>query len=33
MIDQRAGRCMVLTLTSMDLCEQLAALLPGNASH
>jgi hypothetical protein len=27
--DQHAGRCMVATLTSMDLCEQLAALLLG----
>jgi hypothetical protein len=31
--DQRAGRCMVPTLTSMDLYEQLTALLPGNAPH
>jgi hypothetical protein len=31
--DQRAGRCMVLTLTSMDLYEQLVALFPGNALH
>jgi hypothetical protein len=31
--DQRVGRCMVVTLTSMDLCEQLAALLPGYAPH
>jgi hypothetical protein len=32
-IDQRVGRCMVPTLTSMDLCEQLATLLLGNALH
>jgi hypothetical protein len=31
--NQRAGRCMVPTLTSMDFCEQPAALLPGNAPH
>jgi hypothetical protein len=31
--DQCAGRCMVPALTSMDLSEQLAALLPGNAPH
>jgi hypothetical protein len=31
--DQRVGRCMVPTLTSMDFCEQVAALLPGNAPH
>jgi hypothetical protein len=31
--NQRAVRCMVPALTSMDLCEQLAALLPGNAPH
>jgi hypothetical protein len=28
---QHAGRCMVPTLSSMDLREQLAALLPSNA--
>jgi hypothetical protein len=31
--DQCAGRCMVTTLTTMDLCEQLTALLPGYAMH
>jgi hypothetical protein len=31
--DQHAGRCMVLALTSMDLCEQLATLFLGNAPH
>jgi hypothetical protein len=31
--DQRARRCMVPALTSMDLCEQVAALHPGNAPH
>jgi hypothetical protein len=31
--DQRAGRCMVSTLTSMDLCEQLTTLFSGNALH
>jgi hypothetical protein len=31
--DQRAGRCMVPTLTSMDICEQVAAFFPGNAAH
>jgi hypothetical protein len=29
--DQRAGRCVVPTLISMNFCEQLATLLPGNA--
>jgi hypothetical protein len=32
-INQRAGRCMVPALTSMDLCSQLATLFPGNAPH
>jgi hypothetical protein len=31
--DQRAGRCMVPALTSMDLCEQLVTLITGNAPH
>jgi hypothetical protein len=31
--DQRAGRCMVPTLTSMDLCEQLTTLITGNTPH
>jgi hypothetical protein len=31
--NQRAGRCVVPTLTSMNFCEHLAALLPGNAPH
>jgi hypothetical protein len=31
--DQGVGRCMVSTLTSMNFCEQLAALLPGNAPY
>jgi hypothetical protein len=31
--NQRAGRCMVVTLASMDLREQLAALIPGYAPH
>jgi hypothetical protein len=31
--DQRAERCMVPALTSMDLCKQIVALLPGNAPH
>jgi hypothetical protein len=31
--DQRAGRRMIPTLASMDLCEQLAAFLPANAPH
>jgi hypothetical protein len=31
--NQRAGRCMVPTLASMDLYEQLATLLLGNALH
>jgi hypothetical protein len=31
--DQRVGRCVVLTITSMNFCEQLAALLLGNAPH
>jgi hypothetical protein len=30
---QHVGRCMVPALTSMDLYEQLTALLPGNAPH
>jgi hypothetical protein len=31
--DQRAGRCMVPALTSMDICEQVTAFFPGNAPH
>jgi hypothetical protein len=31
--DQRAGRHMILTLASMDLCEQLAAFLLTNTPH
>jgi hypothetical protein len=31
--DQRAGRCMVPTPTSMNFCEQLVAFLLGNAPH
>jgi hypothetical protein len=31
--NQRAGRYVVPTLTSMNFYEQLAALLPGNAPH
>jgi hypothetical protein len=31
--NQHVGRCMVPTFTSMDLYEQLAALLSGNALH
>jgi hypothetical protein len=31
--DQRVGRCVVPILTFMNFCEQLAALLPGNAPH
>jgi hypothetical protein len=31
--NQRAERCMVPTLTSMNFCEQLTALLLGNAPH
>jgi hypothetical protein len=31
--NQRAGRCIGPTLTSMDLHEQLVAFLPGNAPH
>jgi hypothetical protein len=31
--DQRAGRRVILTLTSMDLCEQLATLLLSNTPH
>jgi hypothetical protein len=31
--NQRVGRCMVQTLTSMDLFEQLPALLLGNTPH
>jgi hypothetical protein len=32
-IDQRMKRCMVSALTSMNLCEQIVALLLGNAPH
>jgi hypothetical protein len=31
--DQRVRRCMILTLASMDLCEQLATLLPANTPY
>jgi hypothetical protein len=31
--NQRVGRCMVLTLASMDLYEQLIALLVDNEPH
>jgi hypothetical protein len=31
--DQRVGRCMVPTLTSMNFCEQLAAFVLGDAPH
>jgi hypothetical protein len=31
--DQRVGRCVVPTLTSMNFYEQLVALIPGNAPH
>jgi hypothetical protein len=31
--DQHVGRCMVSTLVSMDLYEQLTTLLPGNAPY
>jgi hypothetical protein len=31
--NQRVGRRMIPTLLSMDLCEQLAALLPCNTLH
>jgi hypothetical protein len=31
--DQRAGRCMIPTLASMDLCEHLAAFHPANTPH
>jgi hypothetical protein len=31
--DHHAGRCVVPTLTSMDLCEYLVALSPGYALH
>jgi hypothetical protein len=31
--DQRAGRHMISTLASMNLYEQLAAILPGNTPH
>jgi hypothetical protein len=31
--DQRVGRCMTPALTSMDLYEQLAALLSSNTPH
>jgi hypothetical protein len=32
-IDQHAGGCVVFALASMDLCEQLVALLLGYALH
>jgi hypothetical protein len=32
-IDQRAGRCMVSALTSMDFYQQIVALLSGDAPH
>jgi hypothetical protein len=32
-IDQHAGGCMVFALASMDLYEQLVALLSGYALH
>jgi hypothetical protein len=31
--DQRARRCMVSTLTSMNFYEQLTTFLPGNTPH
>jgi hypothetical protein len=31
--DQRAGRCMISALTSMDICEQVTTFFPGNAPH
>jgi hypothetical protein len=31
--DQRVGRRMIPTLTSMDLCEQHATFLLGNTPH
>jgi hypothetical protein len=31
--NQRVGRCMIPTLISMDLCEQLTTLLLGNTLH
>jgi hypothetical protein len=31
--NQCVGRHVILTLASMDLCEQLAALLPSNTPH
>jgi hypothetical protein len=31
--NKRVERRMILTLASMDLCEQLAALLLGNTPH
>jgi hypothetical protein len=31
--NQHVKRCMVPTIASMDLYEQLVALLPGNALH
>jgi hypothetical protein len=31
--DQRAGRCMVPGLTSMNFCEQLTTFLLGDAPH
>jgi hypothetical protein len=31
--DQRAERCMVPILTSMNFCEQVAAFLPGDPPH
>jgi hypothetical protein len=31
--DQHAGRRMIPTLISMDLCEQLSTFLPANTPH
>jgi hypothetical protein len=31
--DQRAGTCVIPTLTSMDLCEQVTTLLSGNTPY
>jgi hypothetical protein len=31
--NQHTRRCMISILTSMELCEQLVALLPGNTPH
>jgi hypothetical protein len=31
--DQRAGRCVVPALTSMDICKQVAAFFLGSAPH